>query len=75
LKGEVHHPNPNLFVALLAEHYRGLAFEVPGFGQSPVNERSQSVPDLARTMTQAVTNLGLERFNLMQDSWSTGRAD
>jgi pimeloyl-ACP methyl ester carboxylesterase len=55
--------------ALLAEQYRVMVFEVPGFGHSPVNERSQSMSDLAHTMAQAVTNLGLERFNLMGNSF------
>jgi pimeloyl-ACP methyl ester carboxylesterase len=55
--------------ALLAEHYRVILFEVPGFGQSPVNERSQSMSDLAATMLQAVANLGIEQFNLMGNSF------
>ena len=54
---------------LLAAQYRVIVFEVPGFGQSPANERSQSMPDLARTMAEAVTNLGLEHFNLMGNSF------
>ena len=58
--------------ALLAEQYRVIVFEVPGFGQSPANERSQSMPELALTMAQAVTNLGLERFNLM-GNWFGGK--
>ena len=45
--------------ALLAEQYRVIVFEVPGFGSSPANERSQSMPELARTMAQAMTNLAL----------------
>lgn len=55
--------------ALLAAQYRVIVFEVPGFGHSPANERSQSMPDVAHTMAQAVTNLGLERFNLMGNSF------
>ena len=55
--------------ALLAERYRVIAFEVPGFGESPANERSQSMPELALTMAEAVTNLGLDRFNLMGHSF------
>lgn len=55
--------------ALLATQYRVIVFEVPGFGQSPANERSQSMAELAHTMAQAVTNLGLERFNLMGNSF------
>jgi len=55
--------------ALLAEQYRVIVFEVPGFGPSPANERSQSMAELARTMAQAMTNLGIERFNLMGNSF------
>ncbi len=55
--------------ALLAEQYRVIVFEVPGFGHSPANERSQSMPELAHTMAQAVENLGLERCNLMGNSF------
>jgi len=54
---------------LLAAQYRVFVFEVPGFGQSPANERSQSMPELALTMAQAVTNLGIEHFNLMGNSF------
>jgi pimeloyl-ACP methyl ester carboxylesterase len=54
---------------LLAEHHRVIAFEVPGFGQSPPNERSRSMRDLARTMAEAVGNLGLERYNLSGTSF------
>jgi pimeloyl-ACP methyl ester carboxylesterase len=54
---------------LLAAQYRVIIFEVPGFGQSPANERSQSMPELASTMAQAVTSLGIERFNLMGNSF------
>jgi pimeloyl-ACP methyl ester carboxylesterase len=54
---------------LLAEQYRVILFEAPGFGQSPVNEHSQSMSDLAATMLQAVSNLGIEQFNLMGNSF------
>ena len=52
---------------LLAQHYRVIAFEMPGFGTSPVNERSRTMPELAATMAQAADALGLDRFNL----WGT----
>jgi pimeloyl-ACP methyl ester carboxylesterase len=55
--------------ALLAEQYRVIVFEVPGFGHSPANERSQSMSELAHTMLQAVSNVGLGRFNLMGNSF------
>jgi pimeloyl-ACP methyl ester carboxylesterase len=54
---------------LLAAQYRVIAFEVPGFGESPANERSASMQELALTMAQAVTALGIERFNLMGSSF------
>ena len=54
---------------LLAENFRVIAFEVPGFGDSPANERSQSMQELALTMSQAVSNLGIEDFNLMGNSF------
>src|SRR6266508_3474325 len=54
---------------LLAEQQRVIVFEAPGFGTSPVNERSSSIQELARTMAQAVANLGVERFNLMGNSF------
>jgi pimeloyl-ACP methyl ester carboxylesterase len=52
---------------LLAERYRVIAFEVPGFGTSPPNERSRSYDDLASTIAHAITAVGLERFRL----WGT----
>src|SRR5579884_1206776 len=52
---------------LLAEHYRVLAFEAPGFGQSAANERSASIPELAATMAEAIRGVGLQRYSL----WGT----
>src|ERR1700727_1257597 len=49
---------------LLAASHRLIAFEAPGFGESPVNERTASLPELARTMLNAVTAVGLDRFSL-----------
>ncbi|MGN6867862.1 MAG: alpha/beta fold hydrolase [Solirubrobacteraceae bacterium] len=49
---------------LLAERYRVIAFEAPGFGTSPVNERSRSMIELATTMGSAIGALRLERFAL-----------
>jgi pimeloyl-ACP methyl ester carboxylesterase len=52
---------------LLSRSYRVVAFEMPGFGQSPENTRTQTMAELAGTMLQAVTSLGVDRFNL----WGT----
>jgi 4,5:9,10-diseco-3-hydroxy-5,9,17-trioxoandrosta-1(10),2-diene-4-oate hydrolase len=54
---------------LLAQKYRVILFEVPGFGESATNERSQSTEELGRTMADAVTALGIEQFNLMGNSF------
>ena len=52
---------------LLAERYRVIAFETPGFGESPVNDVSRSLPELASSMREAVGAVGLERCHL----WGT----
>src|SRR5437867_12075127 len=54
---------------LLARHFRVVAFEMPGFGQSPENTRTRSMPELASTMAQAVARLGLDTFNLLGTSF------
>jgi pimeloyl-ACP methyl ester carboxylesterase len=50
---------------LLAEKQRIIAFEVPGFGASPVNERSQSMAELAGTMGKAIAALDIDKFSVM----------
>jgi pimeloyl-ACP methyl ester carboxylesterase len=54
---------------LLAEQYRVILFETPGFGTSPVNDRTATIQELARTMAQAIASLGLDRYNLMGNSF------
>ena len=54
---------------LLAATHRMIAFEAPGFGTSAVNERTDSLPELARTLLQAIDAVGLERFNLWGQSF------
>jgi len=49
---------------LLAQKHRVLAFEAPGFGASPVNERTKSMAELAGTMGHAVAALGVDSFNV-----------
>ena len=58
---------------LLSRQFRVIAFEMPGFGQSPENTRTRTMPDLAEKMTQAADALGLDRFALMGTSFG-GRA-
>ncbi len=52
---------------LLARQFRVIAFEMPGFGNSPENTRSRTMADYAVTMARAAAALGLDRFNL----WGT----
>jgi len=55
----------NRLHALLAEKRRVIAFEAPGFGVSPVNERTRSMEELAGTMGAAIAALGIERYAVM----------
>jgi pimeloyl-ACP methyl ester carboxylesterase len=52
---------------LLARRFRVIAFEMPGFGHSPENTRTRTMPELAATMARAAASLGLDRYNL----WGT----
>jgi pimeloyl-ACP methyl ester carboxylesterase len=54
----------------LAEKQRIIAFELPGFGDSPVNGRTNSAAALAATMNAAVTALGIDKFSLLANSFS-----
>src|SRR5262249_19227025 len=54
---------------LLAQQFRVIAFEMPGFGKSPENTRTQNMPELAATMAQAVDELRIDNFNLVGTSF------
>jgi 4,5:9,10-diseco-3-hydroxy-5,9,17-trioxoandrosta-1(10),2-diene-4-oate hydrolase len=54
---------------LLCRRFRVVAFEMPGFGQSPENRRTRTMSELASTMAQAIEKLGLPTFNLMGTSF------
>jgi pimeloyl-ACP methyl ester carboxylesterase len=54
---------------LLSKHYRVIVFEMPGFGHSAENTRTATMPDLAATMATAITNMGIDRFNLLGTSF------
>lgn len=56
---------------LLAAKHRVIAFEVPGFGASPVNDRTKSMDELGATMNAAVAALGIDRYNLMGTSFGS----
>jgi pimeloyl-ACP methyl ester carboxylesterase len=54
---------------LLSQTYRVIVFEMPGFGASSENTRTQTIPDLATTMAKAAQAIGLNRFNLVGTSF------
>src|SRR5215472_13156229 len=54
---------------LLSRQCRVITFEMPGFGQSPENTRTQSMPELAATMGEAIAKLGIGTFNLLGTSF------
>ena len=54
---------------LLSSRFRVVAFEMPGFGDSPENTRTQTMPELASTMGWAINKLGIDTFNLMGTSF------
>jgi len=56
---------------ILAKSRRVIAFEVPGFGDSPTNDRSESLEALAHTMNRAVSALGIDRHDIMGTSFGT----
>ena len=46
---------------LLAQRHRVIAFEMPGFGLSAENTRTQDMAEYATTMARACDALGLDR--------------
>jgi pimeloyl-ACP methyl ester carboxylesterase len=54
---------------LLSRQFRVIAFEMPGFGKSPENARTQNMSELAATMAKAVEKLGIDSCNLMGTSF------
>jgi pimeloyl-ACP methyl ester carboxylesterase len=53
---------------LLSRRYRVIAFEMPGFGDSPENTRTEGAREMAPTMAAAIAALGLGPVNLLGTS-------
>jgi len=60
--------------AALAQTYRVIALELPGFGRSPANTTSQSVQDLANTAAQAMAQLLPDPYTLIGTSFAANVA-
>lgn len=54
---------------LLAENYHVIAVELPGFGTSPENTQSETIQQLAETVCKAATALGIEKYNVIGNSF------
>jgi len=54
---------------ILCRRFHVVAFEMPGFGRSPENTRTETMPELASTMAHAAAKLGLDSFHLMGTSF------
>ena len=53
----------------LGQKYRVIVLELPGFGASPTNTRSQSVQELAHTVAQACAQVVPESYTLIGTSF------
>ncbi|MDH3600185.1 MAG: alpha/beta fold hydrolase [Candidatus Tectomicrobia bacterium] len=58
----------------LGQKYRVIALELPGFGESPANTRSQSVQELATTAARAVAQAAPENYTLIGTSFGANVA-
>jgi pimeloyl-ACP methyl ester carboxylesterase len=54
----------------LAQKYRVIVLELPGFGKSPANPRSQSVQELASAVAQAAAQVVPESYTLIGTSFA-----
>ena len=54
----------------LAQKYQVITLELPGFGASPANTRSQSVQELVNTMAQAAAQVVPEAYTLIGTSFA-----
>jgi pimeloyl-ACP methyl ester carboxylesterase len=52
----------------LAQKFRVIALELPGFGSSPADDRVKSVRDMANTATQALARIAPEQYTLIGTS-------
>jgi pimeloyl-ACP methyl ester carboxylesterase len=58
----------------LVQKYRVIVLELPGFGASPANTRSQSVQELANTVAQASAQVVPEQYTLIGTSFGANVA-
>jgi pimeloyl-ACP methyl ester carboxylesterase len=67
--------HPSGALELLAESFRVVALEIPGFGASPENTRTGSLEELAETMAEAAASAGVgEPYLLLGTSFGGATA-
>ncbi len=54
---------------LLAQNYRVIALEAPGFGDSAVNDKSETLNQMADSIAAAIAAIGVERYHLIGNSF------
>ena len=59
---------------ILAQTYRVVVLELPGFGSSPVNNESSSAKELANVVSQATEKIIPQKFTLIGTSFSANVA-
>lgn len=66
-------PEFSIPIALFAEKRRVIVVEMPGYGDT-VNDVHQNLEELAEAVTEAVQNIGIERYHLMGTSFGGATA-
>jgi pimeloyl-ACP methyl ester carboxylesterase len=61
-------PNLGLAHELLAQHHRVVVLEMPGWGLSADNDRTENALAMARTLRTAIVALGIQRYTLLGTS-------
>lgn len=61
-------PRFSLALDILANRFRVILFEMPGFGEEP-NDRHQTLADMAATIDAATEALGLDTYHLLGTSF------
>lgn len=62
------------FIDLLAQHHRVISLELPGFSATPEDPQARRMRDLARAVSTAADQLGLDRFGVVSFGFSARSA-
>lgn len=65
---------PSPLTNLLARQFRVIALEIPAFDRAPVDKRSSSLRDVARTLARATAAAGLDHYVLVSTATNASLA-